>query len=316
MSARTIPTRADIEAARARIAPHVRRTPVLEVGPGAFGSDGPLALKLELLQVTGSFKPRGAFNRMLTADVGPAGVVAASGGNFGLAVGHAARELGRHAEIVVPSSSPAAKIDKVRATGAEVQVVDGYYDEAAAVAAATHEETGAVRMHPYDQPAVVAGQGTIGAELDEQVPSIDTVLVAVGGGGLIAGIASWFAGVDVRVIGVEPSTSRSMHAALESGRARGRAGVRARRGLPRHAAHRRDRVRGGERGPRRARGARRGRRDPRGAAGDLAHAQGVRRARGRRGDGRADERRVPAGADERIVVLICGANGDLRDVVV
>jgi threonine dehydratase len=154
---------------------------------------------------------------MLTADVGPAGVVAASGGNFGLAVGHAARELGHHAEVVVPSSSPAAKIDKVRATGAQVRVVDGYYDDAAEVAASIADETGAVAMHPYDQLAVVAGQGTIGRELEAQAPEIETVLVAVGGGGLIAGIATWFAHTGVRVIGVEPTTSRSMHAALEAG---------------------------------------------------------------------------------------------------
>lgn len=209
--------RDDIAAARERISPHVRRTPVLDVGPGTFGVDAPLGLKLELLQVTGSFKPRGAFNRMLTADVGPAGLVAASGGNFGLAVGHAARELRHHAEIFVPSTSPAAKIDKVRATGAGVRVIDGYYDEASAAAADRVAETGATWMHPFDQAAVVAGQGTIAAELAEQVPDTDTVLVAIGGGGLIGGIASWFAGTDVRVVGVEPSTARCMQAALEAG---------------------------------------------------------------------------------------------------
>ncbi|MGH2540880.1 MAG: threonine/serine dehydratase [Actinomycetota bacterium] len=211
------PTRADIEAAAERIAPHVRRTPVLGSEPGAFGLDTALVLKLELLQVTGSFKPRGAFNRMLTADVGPAGVVAASGGNYGLAVGHAARSLGRRAEIFVPSTSPAAKIDKVRATGADVRVIDGYYDEASAAAAARHDETGAVWMHPFDQLQVVAGQGTIAAELGEQVPDADAVLVAVGGGGLIGGIASWYADADVRVIGVEPSSSRCLHDALVAG---------------------------------------------------------------------------------------------------
>lgn len=217
-SDRRPPTRDDIAAAAARIAPFVRRTPVLDVAPGTFGLDAPLALKLELLQVTGSFKPRGAFNRMLTADVGGAGVVAASGGNFGLAVGHAARTLGHRAEIFVPSTSPAAKIDRVRATGADVRVIDGYYDDAAAVASARLDATDAVWMHPYDQPAVVAGQGTIGAELARRVPEADTVLVAVGGGGLIGGIASWFADTPTRVIGVEPSSSRCMHAALEAGR--------------------------------------------------------------------------------------------------
>ena len=151
------PSRDDVASARERIAPYVRRTPVLDVSSGTFGIEAPITLKLELLQVTGSFKPRGAFNRMITADVGLAGVVAASGGNFGLAVGHAARELGHHAEIFMPSTSPAAKIDKVRATGAEVRVIDGYYDDAAEAAAARRDETGAVWMHPYDQAPVVAG---------------------------------------------------------------------------------------------------------------------------------------------------------------
>jgi threonine dehydratase len=213
-----IPTRDDIASARERIAQHVRGTPVLDVAAGTFGVGAPLTLKLELLQVTGSFKPRGAFNRMLTADVGPAGVVAASGGNFGLAVGHAARSLSYHAEIFVPSTSPEAKIERVRATEAEVRVIDGYYDDASSAASERAVETGATWMHPFDQPAVVAGQGTIGAELTEQAPDADTVLVAVGGGGLIGGIASWYAGSGTRVIGVEPASSRCLHAALEAGR--------------------------------------------------------------------------------------------------
>lgn len=217
MSIASVPARSDIAAAGDRIATHVRRTPVLEVASGTFGVETPLSLKLELLQVTGSFKPRGAFNRMLTAGVGPGGVVAASGGNFGLAVGHAARELGHHAEIFVPSTSPAAKIDKVRATGAQVRVIEGYYDDASAAATSRRDEIDAIWMHPFDQPEVVAGQGTIGRELSEQVPDATTVLVAVGGGGLIGGIASWFAGSDVRVIGVEPETTRCLHASLEAG---------------------------------------------------------------------------------------------------
>lgn len=211
------PSRAAVIEARDRIAPHVRRTPVLEVAPGTFGIDAPLTLKLEMLQVTGSFKPRGAFNRMLTAEVGAAGVVAASGGNFGLAVGHAARALGVHAEIFVPRSSPEAKIDKVAATGADVRVIDGYYDDAAAAAGERAVQTEAVVMHPFDQPGVVAGQGTIGAEIEQQVADADTILVAVGGGGLIGGVAAWFAGTDVRVIGVEPSSCRGLHAAIKAG---------------------------------------------------------------------------------------------------
>ena len=217
MAEQSAPDREQIEAAFERVSPYIRRTPVLSVAAGTFGVDAPLDLKLELLQVTGSFKPRGAFNRMLTADVGPAGVVAASGGNFGLAVGHAARTLDHRAEIFVPSSSPATKIERVRSTGAQVQVIDGFYDDASAAARERHDATGAVWMHPFDQTEVVAGQGTIGLELSEQTPNLDTVLVSVGGGGLIAGIASWFGG-DVRVVAVEPETSRCMGAALESGR--------------------------------------------------------------------------------------------------
>jgi threonine dehydratase len=211
-----VPGREDIRLAAARIAPYVRHTPVLEVDAGTFGVEVPLALKLELLQVTGSFKPRGAFNRMLSAKVGEAGVVAASGGNFGLAVGHAARTLGHRAEIFVPSTSPAAKIGRVRATGAEVHVVEGYYDDASNAAIERQTETGAVWMHPFDQREVVAGQGTIGLELTDQVPEAGVVLVSIGGGGLIGGIASWFAG-DARVIGVEPETSCSMAEALDRG---------------------------------------------------------------------------------------------------
>ncbi|MGZ4110521.1 MAG: threonine/serine dehydratase [Actinomycetota bacterium] len=208
--------RRDIEAARERIAPFVRETPVIAPGAGAFGVDGPLTLKLELLQHTGSFKPRGAFNKLLSSDVPDAGVIAASGGNFGLAVAYAARTLGHRAEIFVPDTSPAAKIDRIREQDADVHVVAGYYDEAAARARARAGESGALWMHPFDQPEVIAGGGTVGVEIQAQVPDVDTVLVAIGGGGLIAGIAGWFRG-DVRVIGVEPEACPSMHAALEAG---------------------------------------------------------------------------------------------------
>jgi threonine dehydratase len=211
-----VPGRADIEAAARRVTPHVRQTPVLHVDAGTFGVDQPLTVKLELLQVTGSFKPRGSFNRMLTAGVGDAGVVAASGGNFGLAVGYAARVLGHRAEIFVPSTSPAAKIERVRTTGADVRVIEGVYDDAATAARERQADGGAVWMHPFDQPEVVAGQGTIGVELSAQAPDADTVLVSVGGGGLIGGIAAWFAG-DVRVVAVEPETSTCLGSALEAG---------------------------------------------------------------------------------------------------
>lgn len=203
----------DVRDAAKRITGRVRRTPVLELGEmhRAF-----VVAKLELLQHTGSFKPRGAFNKLLSSEVPPAGVIAASGGNFGLAVAHAARETGHRAEIFVPSTSPEAKVAKVRAQGATVHVIKGYYAEAQAALGARHGETGALLMHPFDQPEVIAGQGTIGIELDEQIPDLDTVLVAVGGGGLIAGIAAWFER-RVRVVGVEPVRCATMTAALVAG---------------------------------------------------------------------------------------------------
>jgi threonine dehydratase len=189
---------------------------VLELGPGAFDLACRVTLKLELMQHTGSFKPRGAFNKILSSDVPDAGVIAASGGNFGLAVAFAARALGHRAEVFVPSNSPKVKADRIRALGGDVAVVEGWYDEALEASHGRAEETGALVMHAYDQPEVVAGQGTIGLELAEQVPDADTVLVAIGGGGLIGGVAGWYEG-RTRVVGVEPEASRSMTAALAAG---------------------------------------------------------------------------------------------------
>jgi threonine dehydratase len=208
--------RSDIESAERRIRPHVRRTPVLELEPDAFDLACRVTLKLELIQHTGSFKPRGAFNKILSSDVPEAGVIAASGGNFGQAVAFAAHTLGHRAEVFVPSNSPKVKADRIRALRADVTVVDGWYDEALEASHVRAAETGALVMHAYDQPEVVAGQGTIGIELAEQVPDADTVLVAIGGGGLIGGVAGWYEG-RTRVIGVEPETSRSMTAALAAG---------------------------------------------------------------------------------------------------
>jgi threonine dehydratase len=202
----------DVRDAAERIAGRVRRTPVLELGEMHGAS---VVAKLELLQHTGSFKPRGAFNKLLSSDVPAAGVIAASGGNFGLAVAYAARETGVQAEIFIPTTSPESKISRVRAQGAHVTIVEGYYAEAQAALGARAAETGALMMHPFDQPEVIAGQGTIGIELDEQVPDVDTMLVAIGGGGLIAGIAAWFRG-RVRVVGVEPTRCATMTAALEA----------------------------------------------------------------------------------------------------
>lgn len=209
-------TRFDIEEAAERIAGSVRRTPVLTLERGALGAPGRISLKLELLQHTGSFKPRGAFSRMLSAELDDSGVLAASGGNFGLAVAYAARVLGQRAEIFVPSTATPVKVEAIRDLGAEVHVVPGYYADAYAACEERAFDSGAIFMHPYDQPAVVAGQGTIALELAEQVPDADTVLVAVGGGGLIGGVAAWYAG-EVRVIGVEPETCPTLHAALAAG---------------------------------------------------------------------------------------------------
>ena len=206
----------EIVAAHDRINALVRRTPVLELAPGTFGVPGRLTLKLELMQHTGSFKPRGAFNKMLSSQVPESGVIAASGGNFGLAVAYAAHTLGHRAEIFVPSNSPKLKAERIRALGAEVTVAEGYYDEALEASRGRAEETGALVMHAFDQPEIVAGQGTIGLELVEQVPDADTVLVAIGGGGLIGGIGAWYEG-RTRVIGVEPETSTCMTSALEAG---------------------------------------------------------------------------------------------------
>lgn len=207
---------AEIIAAHARIAAHVRRTPVLDVDDAVLGL--PVALKLELLQHTGSFKPRGAFHRALTADVPAAGLIAASGGNHGLAVAHVATRLGLRAEIFVPEASPAVKVDRLRSFGSDVAVTvtGALYADAHEASMRRAAETGALVVHPYDQPEVIAGQGTMARELDEQVPDLDTVVVAVGGGGLVAGVACWFAG-RVRVVAVEPETSCALAAAMAAG---------------------------------------------------------------------------------------------------
>ena len=207
----------EIEAAADRIGPYVRHTPVIEVDSGSFGLD--LVLKLELLQHTGSFKPRGAFNRVLSApDVPDSGLIAASGGNHGLAVAHVATRLGLTAEIYVPEASPPIKVERLRSFGDHVRVVVGgaLYADAHEASMSRASETGALVVHPYDQAEVVAGQGTMSRELDGQCPDLDTVLLAVGGGGLVAGAACWFAG-RAKVVGVEPERSRALHAALDVG---------------------------------------------------------------------------------------------------
>ena len=208
---------ADIDAAAGRIASYVRRTPVLELAAGELGLNAILSLKLEFLQHAGSFKARGAFNSLLSQAVPAAGVAAASGGNHGAAVAFAARRLGAGATIFVPEIASPAKIEAIRAFGADVRVGGARYADALVMCERFIAETGALSVHAYDAPATIAGQGTVAREWNQQCGDLDTVLVAVGGGGLIAGLAAWWGG-RVKVIGVEPVGSRALHAALEAGR--------------------------------------------------------------------------------------------------
>lgn len=203
--------RAGIERTYALIGPHLRRTPVLEVEPG-------LSLKLEHLQHSGSFKARGALANLLTREVPDAGVVAASGGNHGCAVAWAAARLDVRARIFVPTTSSPAKIARIRGYGADLITVGHRYADALAAAEEYQRTTGALAVHAFDAPETLRGQGSVGLELAEQAPGLDTVLVAVGGGGLVGGIAAWFAGTATRVVAVEPKGSPTLHDALRAGR--------------------------------------------------------------------------------------------------
>lgn len=189
---------------------------MIALEPGVFGLDARLVLKLESFQHTGSFKPRGAFNRILSNPVPPAGVIAASGGNHGIAVAYAAKALGHRAEVFVPEIASAAKVQRIRDCGASVVVTRGTYAEALEASTRRAGETGALAVHAYDQPEVVAGQGTVAMEFEEQAPGLETLLVAVGGGGLLAGIASWYEG-RVRIVGVEPEGCPTLRRALAAG---------------------------------------------------------------------------------------------------
>ncbi|MEU5882780.1 threonine/serine dehydratase [Spirillospora sp. NPDC047279] len=212
-------TRSEVEGAAARIGDRVRRTPVMRHG----SANGPeVWLKLEQTQHTGSFKARGAFNRILSAAADgrlpESGVIAASGGNAGLAFAFAARELGVPAEVYVPMTSPMVKVDRLRDLGADVVQIGDRYAEAYDAATKRAADTGALFCHPYDQPEVCAGQGTLGLELLEQTGGdVDTILIAVGGGGLMAGVAAAVEG-RARVVGVEPETAPTLHRALAAGR--------------------------------------------------------------------------------------------------
>ena len=210
-------TRSDIFDVHRLIAPHIRRTPVLQVSGSDFDlSSFSLTLKLEQLQWSGSFKARGAFANLLLRHVTPAGVVAASGGNHGVAVAYAAKRVGHPARIFVPGIASPAKIDRIRSHGADLCIVGDSYDEALAASEAWAAESGALRIHAFNQRETLLGQGTLALELADQVGDIDTVLVAVGGGGLIGGIAACYRRA-VRVVGVEPRTAPTLTMALEAG---------------------------------------------------------------------------------------------------
>ncbi|MGH9136325.1 MAG: threonine/serine dehydratase [Acidimicrobiales bacterium] len=198
--------------------PHVRWTPVVELDGEQFGLDPfRLSVKLESLQHSGSFKVRGAYANMQLRDIPPIGVVAASGGNHGAAVAYAAMRLGVPAKVFVPHVSSPAKIERIRAYGADLVVDGDGYAEALAASEAWAVTTGATPIHAFDQVETLLGQGSLGVELSEQIHDLDTVLVAVGGGGLIGGVARWFSG-SVRVVGVEPDGAPTLTEALAAGR--------------------------------------------------------------------------------------------------
>jgi len=203
-----VASKQEIEEAAARVAPYVRTTPVIAVRG--------LTLKLELMQHTGSFKPRGAFNRILSHAVPEVGVIAASGGNHGLAVAYAARRLGLRAEVFLPTITSPVKVERLRGYGATVTQIGDRYADALEASLERAEQTGALAVHAYDQPEVQAGQGTLARELQSQCPDLDTILVAVGGGGLFTGVASWYTGA-AKLVAVEPRTIPTLASAIKAG---------------------------------------------------------------------------------------------------
>jgi len=208
----------NIERTHEIIRTFIRRTPVIEIDRAEFGlARGPLSLKLELLQHSGSFKARGAFTNLLTRAIPPAGVVAASGGNHGVAVAYAARQLGIPAKIFVPTVTSAAKLARLREYGADVTIAGDRYADALAASVAWRAGSGAMDIHAFEQIETLLGQGTLGLEMEAQLPDAETVLVAVGGGGLIGGIAAWYGG-KAKIVGVEPFASPTLFKALEAGR--------------------------------------------------------------------------------------------------
>ena len=200
------------------IRPHIRRTPILEVDGADFGLDSiRIVFKLELFQHAGSFKARGAFTNILTREVPAAGVVAASGGNHGAAVAFAAMKLRKPATIFVPSVASTTKLDRIRSYGAELVITGDRYAESLEASEAWTAKSGALPIHAYEGNETLLGQGTLGLELEQQDPKLDSLLVAVGGGGLIGGVAAWYQD-KVRMIAVEPFAAPTLERALRAGR--------------------------------------------------------------------------------------------------
>src|SRR6202044_306097 len=200
------------------IRPYVLCTPVVFLDRSAFGLEpGPLVLKLEQLQHSGSFKARGAFANLLLRKIPSAGVVAASGGNHGAAVAYAASKLGIPAKIFVPTVASQEKIERIRGYGAELVVTGERYAEALGASEEWAVKSGALKVHAYDQPETLLGQASVGLEFEQQSPNLDSLLVAVGGGGIIGGVASWYAN-RVKIVGVEPEAAPTLYNALEAGR--------------------------------------------------------------------------------------------------
>ena len=211
------PDRDGIAATERLIRPHIRRTPLLRADAAEFGlPPGPLVFKLEQLQHSGSFKARGAFANLLLRDVPAAGVVAASGGNHGAAVAYAARRLAKRAAIFVPGITSPAKLERIRQYGADLVVSGDRYADALAASQEYAAATGAMPVHAFDDPGTVLGQGTVALEMEQDAPEVDTWLVAVGGGGLLGGIAAWFAG-GTKLVAVESDGAPTLHAAFAAG---------------------------------------------------------------------------------------------------
>ncbi|SEC53436.1 L-threonine ammonia-lyase [Rhizobiales bacterium GAS188] len=211
-------SRERIAETEAIIRPYIRHTPSVVIDLADFGLKPKQAIfKLELLQHSGSFKARGAFANLLTRKAPQAGVVAASGGNHGAAVAYAAMRLGIKATIFVPSVTSPAKSDRIRRYGADLVIAGDRYADALADSVAFAETSGALAIHAFDQPETLLGQGTLGLEIEADSPEIDTLLVAVGGGGLIGGIASWFAG-KIKIVAVEPEAAPTLWRAFAAGR--------------------------------------------------------------------------------------------------